>query len=224
MGTLVKSNLLDRGAMAKTEGTTTRRGRPRSGERPERERRILDAALIELTENGYERVTMLAIAKRAGASKETLYGWFGSKEGLFAALITRNADESAERVRSALTAEADTREVLVSFATGLLTLLTSDGSIALNRASMNSPELAEVLLANGRFRVGPLVEEYLGQLSNTSAIRIGDPGESFRLLYGLIMRDTQIRVLLGEPAPTTAAIRRHAATAVEEFLTLIEMT
>ena len=58
---------IEREAVHLTTSTTSRRGRPRAGERAERERRIVAAALEELIEHGYERVTMLGIASRAGA-------------------------------------------------------------------------------------------------------------------------------------------------------------
>ena len=122
----------------------------RLGERAERRQAILEAAFAELHDNGYEKVTMLGVAKRAGASKETLYSWFGNREGLFAALITENADASAERVRAALAGDGEPRQTLIGYAIGLLTLLTDDRSIALNRAAMISPELAEILLAQSR--------------------------------------------------------------------------
>lgn len=196
------------------------RGRPRAGERAEREQRILAAALDELTEHGYERVTMLGIASRAGASKETLYNWFDGKDGLFVALIKANADRSAEQIRRALDAESDPHDTLVGYATGLLTLLTSPSSIALNRAAAGSPELAEVLLAHGRHRIGPLVERYLARLVELGEIAGPEPSEAFELLYGLVVRDTQIRTLLGEPPPTAARIRDRASTAVEQFFAL----
>lgn len=205
-----------------TTTTGSRRGRPRAGERAEREQRIVSAALAELIEHGYDQVTMSAIAARAGASKETLYNWFGSKEGLFAALIEANADQSARRVEDALDADADARDTLVAYATGLLTLLTSAGSIALNRAAMSSPELAEVLLVNGRHRVGPLVETYLTRLDDAGVIAVDEPGTAFELLYGLVVRDAQIRVLLGEAPPSPAAVAERAATAVDQFLRLTQ--
>jgi AcrR family transcriptional regulator len=52
------------------------RGRPRS----ERARQAILAAGLELVaEEGADRVTMDAIARRAGVSKETLYRWWKSK-------------------------------------------------------------------------------------------------------------------------------------------------
>lgn len=73
---------------------------------------------------------MLGIARRAGASKETLYAWFGGRAGHFAALIEEHADVTASRSGRRWPAE----QTLVPFATGLLTLRTGERSIVLNRA------------------------------------------------------------------------------------------
>ncbi len=195
----------------------SRRGRPKAGEREARRAAILDAAVAELLELGYEKVTMLAIARRAGASKETLYSWFGNKEGLFRELIIRNADASAARVRDALDGGGDPRDTLTGYAVGLLSLLTSAESVALNRASMNSPALAAILLEHGRFRVGPIVENYLARLHDDGVIAAPRPDESFQLFYGLIMQDVQIRVLLGEAPPSKERIVDCARAGVDRF-------
>jgi len=214
--------MVKRTPAAPTNAGASRRGRPRTEERPERRQRVIDAAFEELIEHGYEKLTMLGIARRAGASKETLYSWFGNRGGLFAALIEANADASAERVTAALEGDADPRETLVGYATGLLTLLTSPQSVALNRASMSSPELAEILLRSGRHRIGPIVEAYLTRLMTDGVLATTDPAEAFTLLYGLVIQDTQIRVLLGEPPPRPKAIRTRAAAAVDRFLQLTQ--
>ena len=60
-------------------GTTRRPGRPRS----ERARRaILQAAADLLLDEGGDRVSMDAVAERAGVSKATIYRWWPSKEML----------------------------------------------------------------------------------------------------------------------------------------------
>jgi AcrR family transcriptional regulator len=197
-----------------------RRGRPRAGEREERRQQVIDAAFAELVDHGAEQVTMLGIAERAGASKETLYSWFGNRLGLLRAMIEENADGAAARVKEAIDGDDDPHETLVGFSIGLLTLLTDPRSVALNRAAMTSPELAETLLASGRHRVGPIVEEYLARLSEAGELSIDDAAAGFRLLYGLVIQDTQIRVLLGEPPPSPEAIREQATRAVEAFLRL----
>src|SRR5580698_7447976 len=48
----------------------------------ERRKEILDAAFQEFSSKGYAGTSMEAIARRARASKETLYAWFQNKETL----------------------------------------------------------------------------------------------------------------------------------------------
>lgn len=204
-------------------GRSVRRGRPADGEQEERRRRVLDAAFDELIERGYEKVTMLAIARRAGASKETLYSWFGNREGLFRAMIADNADATSEGVRRALGGDASPVDTLARFGVGLLSLLTDERSVALNRASMVVPALAGDLLQNGRHRVGPIVEQYLASLDGRDGLRVDDAASAFETFYGLLIRDSQIRVLLGEPAPTRRQIEQRADEAARQFISLISV-
>jgi TetR/AcrR family transcriptional regulator, cholesterol catabolism regulator len=60
----------------------------RSPGRLRRESSILAAARLELTEKGYEGVTMEALALRAGVVKKTLYNLYGSKDALLIAAIS----------------------------------------------------------------------------------------------------------------------------------------
>jgi AcrR family transcriptional regulator len=184
---------------------------------------VLDAVVKLLVERGYQGTTMAAVAERAGSSKETLYAWFGGKQGLFTALIRRQAEATDQAMAAALDDDggADPAATLTAFATNLLRLLLGERSVALNRAALaelgggraagRAPagELAAVLLAQGRHRTGPIVEAYLARLA-----------EAFQLLYGLVVRDLQIRVLLGEPPPAPEALAAQARTAVERFLAL----
>jgi AcrR family transcriptional regulator len=204
-----------------TESAPSRRGRPADGEQEERRQRVLDAAFAELIERGADKVTMLAIARRAGASKETLYSWFGNREGLFRAMIIENADATSEGVRRALGGDTDPQHTLAAFGRGLLGLLTDERSVALNRASMVNLALAADLLEHGRHRVGPIVEDYLAGLDGSGGMRVPDPAAAFTTFYGLLIRDTQIRVLLGEPAPTAEQIGARADEAARQFVELI---
>jgi AefR-like transcriptional repressor, C-terminal domain len=100
--------------------------------------------------------------------------------------------------------------------------------VAINRAALaelgggRAPagELAAVLLAQGRHRTGPIVEAYLARLAEAGVLDVDDPAEAFQLLYGMVVRDLQIRVLLGEPPPAPEALAAQARTAVERFLAL----
>lgn len=204
--------------------TGPRRGRLPAAERDRRRAEVLAAARQVLTENGYEALTMNAIAARAGASKETLYSWFGSRESVVKAVIAEHADTSAERVVAALDHAVEdlptARHTLTNYAEALQLLLTGPTSIALNRAAMSSPALAAALLQAGRYRAGSVLEQYLARLHDAGLISAPDSSEAFGTLYGLIVRDTQIRVLLGETVPSEEKIRARAQRAVDQFLAI----
>ena len=65
--------------------------------------RILDAALAEFREHGYERAGLRRIAAAARVTTGAVYNHFGSKEGLFDALV----GESAAELMAAWTAGRD---------------------------------------------------------------------------------------------------------------------
>ena len=210
---------------------TGRRGRPPAGSSAAHRAVVLDAVFELLVERGYQGTTMAAVAERAGSSKETLYSWFGSKQGLFTALIRRQAEATNRAVDAALDGGdhgSDPAATLTAFATNLLRLLLGERSVALNRATIaelggrapGAGALATTLLAQGRHHTGPLVEAYLARLAAAGRLRIDDPAEAFQLLYGLVVRDLQIRVLLGEPPPEEAALADRARVAVDRFLAL----
>ncbi|WP_159621990.1 TetR/AcrR family transcriptional regulator [Ruania rhizosphaerae] len=212
----------------------TRRGRLPAEQRAAREHAILDAAVDELVAVGVEHLTMQAVAVRARASKETLYRWFADRDGLLRAVIERAADQSATRVMTAFeeplpegpeAARRAAQEVLTEYGTALLRLLTGEPSLALNRAAMATPALRAVLLESGRRRIGPVVESALTRLDSAGLLdltRLGGPARAFEILYGLIVRDIQIRVLLGDVPPAEPECVDRARTAVGLFWQLAE--
>ncbi|MEB3370871.1 TetR/AcrR family transcriptional regulator [Saccharopolyspora mangrovi] len=63
--------------------------------RAQRERQILDIAGRTFAEHGYAGTSLAAIAADAGISKPLIYNYFGSKEGLFSACLTRAGETIA---------------------------------------------------------------------------------------------------------------------------------
>ena len=58
---------------------------------------ILDGALIEFSEKGFDGARIDEIALRAGVNKNLLYHHYGSKDGLFTALLERTYDAIRRR-------------------------------------------------------------------------------------------------------------------------------
>ena len=83
--------------MAETGGGVGTKGVPRA----DREQQILDAAVAEFGERGYAHASMAAIAQRAGISKPLVYEYFGSKDGLYLACLSRAGAHLVGRVAAA---------------------------------------------------------------------------------------------------------------------------
>lgn len=65
--------------------------------RTARRREIVEAAFQEFAAKGYAGASMAAIARRARASKETLYAWFDNKETLLLEVFASRLDGLASR-------------------------------------------------------------------------------------------------------------------------------
>lgn len=207
-------------------GWRSARGRPSAEDVVARRRAVLEATAALLAEGGHRAATTTAVAARAGVSKESLYSWFGDKTGLLAALVQANAEGLNARLGSGLVLGEDPARVLGQFAADLLGLLTGPGSVAVNRAALaelpDRPETAKVLLQHGRLATGALVEQYLADCDARGLLPVPDPPAAFRLLYGLLVQDLQIRVLLGDQPPDPAEIGARSEVAVRRFLVLLD--
>jgi len=187
---------------------------------------ILEAAEAVLTESGYAGASMLAIARRAKASKETLYTWFGDKRGLFEALVVANAtDLDAALDAAALTGNGAPRSVLTGFAASLLRILLGERAMVVNRAAIaESPRdtsLARLLITRGRDAVLPRLAAYLAREREAGRLMFTDATEAAEVLVSLVLGDSQIRGLLGVLPPLEPpAIAEQAAKAVDRFLVL----
>jgi AcrR family transcriptional regulator len=75
---------------------------------------LLDAAYWQVTERGYAAVTAEAIAKAAGAGKQTLYRWWPSKPLLVLAAFAAKARERVDRPRDAAMRAGDLERFLLA--------------------------------------------------------------------------------------------------------------
>jgi AcrR family transcriptional regulator len=191
-----------------------------------RQREVLDAVLALMVEEG-DSFSMAAVCRRASCSKETLYNWFGDRDGLLAATVRWQA--SKVRLPSPGQSDMDRQRLerqLADFAESWLTVLTGEVSIALNslavaHAKSAKSALGQTVLDNGRFAIGRRVKPVLDMAREAGLLRFDDTEEAFRTFFGLVVRDVQIRALLGDrPLPEPQQIRREAEAAARQFLTL----
>lgn len=195
----------------------------KAAERARRRDEILDIAVEVLAERGYRDTSMLEIARRASASKETLYGWFGDKRGLFEAVIRRNAETVQGVLAGDLAGEAATEAVLRDFGSALLELLLGDSAVAINRAAISEaradPSLAQLLAESGREATLPGFIRFLEQRRDRGELAFRNAEVAAEDFLGLLLGDRQVRRLLGLLAPPRRAqIDARVARAVQTFL------
>ena len=189
-----------------------------------RQRQIEEAAYRVLRENGYARTSMLAIAKQAKASNETLYNWYGDKLGLFRALVERNADDVREHVLDGLSEDGPAIDVLRELAPKLLRLLTGAPAISLNQAAAADPtgELGSAISQAGRETVAPLIARALDKARNEGTITFSDAAEAAELYINLLVGDLQIRRVIGQlPEPDSAFVTKRSNQAFDHFCRLL---
>ena len=200
-------------------------GQP-ADEPTQRQGEVLDAVLELLVEGG-DALTMNAVARRAACSKETLYKWFGDRDGLLTATVRWQASRvrAGNFDRQRLDAAA-LRESLERFAANWLTVISSRTSIALNRvavahAGSGRSNLGRIVLANGRFAIGERLKPLLEAAREAGLVAFDDTEAAFRTFFGLVGRDVQIRLLLGDRLEMSETqIAREAAEATRQFFAL----
>ncbi len=197
----------------------------KTASRDARRDEILAVAIEVLAEKGYRDASMLEIARRASASKETLYAWFGDKRGLFEAVIQGNARTVQLLLARHLANDAPAELVLVEFGRALLQLLLGDSAVAINRAAISEatsdPRLSEILTRAGREATLPGFLRYLELQRERGLMTFDDPSLAAQDFLGLLLGDIQVRRLLGRlPAPRKAQVEARAARAAKNFLRL----
>ena len=186
---------------------------------------IMDIAVDVLADRGYRDTTMLEVAKRASASKETLYSWFGSKRGLFEAVIRRNAETVQDVLAEQLIADARPERVLMAFGQALLSLLLGDSAVAINRAAISEarsdPALADSLAEAGRGATLPAFVGFLEHQRDRGVLSLDAADDAAEQFIGLLVGDLQVQRLLGLlPALQEAEIAARATRAATAFIRL----
>lgn len=188
---------------------------------------ILEAAETAFLRDGYLGTNMDEIASSAGVSKPTIYRHFGTKEGLFLALVTdmttRAGDgiheggsevATIDELRACLTARASKQ-----LATVLTPRLTRVRRLVIGEVS-RFPELAKALNDAGPQRAIAGFTELFAAAHDQGLLEVPDPATAAEHFNWLVMGGPVNRaMLLGDDALPSA--RQQAAqvrSAVEVIL------
>jgi AcrR family transcriptional regulator len=196
-----------------------RRSRPR-GE--VRRSQILDAAAQVFLENGYGGATIDLVIERAGASKATVYSFFGGKDGLFAAIV----EERAERILAAFgdpeVVDADVLAALVHIARRYMEVVMAPDAVGLYRLiiaeGVRFPELARTFHQLGPDRTNAHLAGMLSIWRERALIRLDDPHLAAVQFFDTVSGDLHRRAMAGIiPQDLRAAVQRSIDNAVQVF-------
>lgn len=154
-----------------------------------RQNDVLEQALRLLVEGGDRALTTASIARAANCSKESLYKWFGDRDGLLTAMVRWQA--SKVRVVPLAREKLDAESLFSSlehFARDWLLVLSGRTSIALNRlavshAASGRSALGEIVLSNGPVAMAERLKPILTMGKEAGLLIFDDIDEAFRTFF-----------------------------------------
>lgn len=165
--------------------------------------RIEAAAFELLEEKGYHNTSMLQIAKRAGASNQTLYAWYGNKQKLFQHIIEKNGATIIDTLNQSIKSNESGFEALEKLGPLLLSFITSEKAVVINRAAVadaaQSGLLAQAIDEGIRNKLIALIESIIRNLIGSGELcpdsNVSQVAETYiSLLFG----ELQFRQALGK--------------------------
>lgn len=198
-------------------------GRLSAGQTAKLNDRLLDAAFVLFSEDGYGRTTMERIARKAGASTKTLYSRYDNKAEVLGAVVERIITQSlAQHVAETGSdpANVEPRRFLSSFGREVMARVQGDG-LGLNRlVCAEGHRFPEV----GRFmarEIEPGVQRIQSALEKWRAEgllpQLGDARVSATLLFTMMVDRPRLRAIVGDPL-TPEELDVHIDGAVDLFL------
>lgn len=197
-----------------------RRGRPRD---PERYRRIMEAARNHFYAHGLERASVDAIAAEAGVSKMTVYSNFGSKEGLFEAVV----QERTERVMGGPDGvdaldPMQPRKALLAVGEQFLELAREEHTLgkfrSLYGAASSQPEACQAFYRQGPERLNAELASYLQRANEAGTLKVRNTRLAADLFLAMFLGDGHFRGLLMLEKPDASENKVLLREAVRVFL------
>lgn len=194
----------------------------RRGRQPDLAKReaILDAATSLFFEQGYSGAGIEAIATKAGVSKVTVYGHFGTKEALFTAAVEREC----EKIRCTLLfdeGQAPLKERLAAFGHAMIAFLSRPEMIRFEQRiaaeTEQHPGLGACFLEAGPHRMLKALAGLLERARARGELGAIDPMLAAEQFASMVKGMADIDRRFGRPIDRAATNRRIDA-AVTLFL------
>lgn len=196
---------------------------PPGGRGEARRQAILEAAQDLFLEHGFEKTSVSDVVRRSGGSLATLYSMFGSKVGLFEAIVEEVAREIVAPFEAIDFGGRPVEEALALFGERFLELVLCPSALRWHRMCVNEgpnfPELRAAMVRIGPGRIRERLARYLEVQGRAGRLRIGDPLVAAQHFLALVKSETYFEASCGEPVEIDAqGIRSQVGRAIEVFL------
>ncbi len=182
---------------------------------------ILDAGRELFLEKGYAATSLAEIVARSGGSLATVYELFGSKRGLFEAILV----EFSARVMEPFATddlEIDPERGLTDLAHRYLAMVLEPKIVGWWRTMLaeaaHVPELREIFLGCDGGPLQRAIAGYLERLRRRGQIELDDASVAAGQFLELVRGPLHRRALVGEESFDPREIERHVQWAVRLFL------
>jgi AcrR family transcriptional regulator len=184
---------------------------------------ILEAASAVFAETGYQRASMAEISARVGGSKATLYGYFASKEALFAAVVKNAGERQLQPAFDDLLAShGELAAGLQRFGEKYVAFLAREDLLATHRmvlAEAGHSDIGRRFWAAGPAHGHALIAGWLGARMASGQLRRAEPRSAAEHLLAMLACEVVPRCLFGmREGATPARIRAAVGRAVQAFL------
>ncbi|WDS36739.1 TetR/AcrR family transcriptional regulator [Pseudoxanthomonas sp.] len=183
-----------------------------------RRQRVLAAVRALMAEQGF-RVSMDAVAQRAGCSKQTLYAQFGSKNALLQDLMQEHLDITTSRLEAF---DGQVREPLLAFAIEHLERISAPDVVASIRLfsaeSPQFPEEARSIWRDGGESLLARLAAWLSLAMDAGCLRRDQPHVAAEILLSMMLGMDLERQRFSVPQRTPEAQHTWAELAVDTFL------
>ena len=183
---------------------------------------ILDAARALFMAEGYGKVSMDAVARRAQVSKATLYAYFPSKDLLFATIVGQACQIDAMDAGNFPEQVPDIGAALRQIGVRLLRFLLRPNTMAIYRVvvgeSARFPELGEAFMAAGPEAFRDRFAMWLSAQTAAGVLNISNADIAAEQ-FGAMLRPLRfLRATLGLPEAAEDDVIAIVDDAVETFL------
>jgi TetR/AcrR family transcriptional repressor of mexJK operon len=182
---------------------------------------VLDAVVKLLVERGYQGTTMAAVAERAGSSKETLYAWFGGKQGLFEAVVRQKCDDVtlAIDIDAGGTLEEQLTKIGQSFVAMVLTPPILEFHRLMVSIGRTFPEAGRLFFQSGPTSAYSIVARWIERHQKDGRLIDEDPDRLAVLFLDMLIGEHQLGWLTSMPrAAQKAKVDETVRIAVRVFL------